>query len=1067
MSQPARKKQKTNNSFFNVADFEAGEAEEGPSDDEDWEDNIDEDVDEAELEKHRKDVEKRYYHRQERTLNPDIGRSHYDEQQDIIQRLQQKYVDVDNQSVAASEWNTSVGANVASTAYPHSVSQVPQASQVAPARHHVYHAGQSAVSDIVPGVLDPNLWLVPCLPGKERFAVEELLKKYFKYISHPKKLFIHTAFTTDTNTGYIYVEAFKEIHVRRACEDIPGLNTWKLRLVPRAEMTDALTIKSSGPQVKRGQWCRFMRGLYKGDLAQVYAIMDQGSRVILKVVPRIDYAKLSIMNSQQHEQQQQQRGSANFVRRARPPQKQFNKTEIAMYDDGSKAPINVHNEDLGTRIWRWRGKMYKNGCQLVPMPVNQVEFDVTAAPEEVQLLRSKTGDDEEDEDDDMDKVAAPIFQKSCQFVRGDTVKVIRGAMTNLIGEVLTTQPNPTDGKITVTVLPEHKDLNEAILFPSDELTKFFKVGCHVKVKRGKYKDETGLIIKVEQDENTSGANINNGDTAADADKAGEVIIFSDLTSRTIRVHINDITETSEVSTGRDVLGNYALYELVYLSRDVVGVIVSIQNGTFKILDNKDQIQTCRLPDIARHSRDDHAIALDIDNHPCRIGDVVIPQVGDFKSQRATVKHVYRSVLFLHTKSCTVNSGIFVCRSRLCRLAGGRLRMNSSVTQQGRSDTKNDRRLRILHNHRSSKDPWMHKTVKVKCGSFKGMIGIVCGCTDQKLHIELHAKCKKIQIKREDVKVINQDGSDIDDSAFNGNMRGPQHGGGGGNSRMNGRGSFGGGGGGGNWRGPNSQHNGHGRGNNMRSQYGARDMYRQAQTPLIGVQTPAYGDHMGAATPGMMGSQTPAMGSQTPGYGGVTPAYGASTPGGGDAWNVGGMTPAHNPQTPASPSYAAATPNSYHASPRAHSIGHASPRAQIQHRAPSDTENSHNSESEQTDLDRIMQQDPFYFIVENALLTYRGQQVVIKSVDKTNGVCSVALRGSMNEIYQSNVPMHLIEHTVPSDASNARVKVVFGKLAGDVGTLIGIDNDEAVVQLSATTDVAIIGKRMVVIYVDEE
>eukprot|EP01083_Nonionella_stella_P073308 198134_1 len=33
---------------------------------------------------------------------------------------------------------------------------------------------------------------------------------------------------------------------------------------------------------KCGQWCRFQRDVYKGDLAQVYAIMDQGSRVILR-----------------------------------------------------------------------------------------------------------------------------------------------------------------------------------------------------------------------------------------------------------------------------------------------------------------------------------------------------------------------------------------------------------------------------------------------------------------------------------------------------------------------------------------------------------------------------------------------------------------------------------------------------------------------------------------------------------------------------------------------------------------------------------------------------------------
>ena len=40
-----------------------------------------------------------------------------------------------------------------------------------------------------------------------------------------------------------------------------------------------------------------------------------------------------------------------------------------------------------------------------------------------------------------------------------------------------------------------------------------------------------------------------------------------------------------------------------------------------------------------------------------------------------------------------------------------------------------------------------------------------------------------------------------------------------------------------------------------------------------------------------------------------------------------------------------------------------------------------------------------------------------------------------------------------------------KLNGELGTLIGIDNDEAVVQLTATTEVNIIPKRFIVIYID--
>ncbi len=159
-------------------------------------------------------------------------------------------------------------------------------------------------------------------------------------------------------------------------------------------MVDALTIKAAGPQIKRGQWCRFQRGLYKGDLAQVYAILDQGSKVVLRVVPRIDYGKLSIMNAQNNNGNNNNKrgGIGAFVRRGRPPQKLFSRSEIEIYEESHKKPETILQDNiLQTRVIRWRGKKYKNGCHLVTVPVNQVEFDVTAAPEEVQLLRSKTG----------------------------------------------------------------------------------------------------------------------------------------------------------------------------------------------------------------------------------------------------------------------------------------------------------------------------------------------------------------------------------------------------------------------------------------------------------------------------------------------------------------------------------------------------------------------------------------------------------------------------------------------------------------------------------------------------
>ena len=47
------------------------------------------------------------------------------------------------------------------------------------------------------------------------------------------------------------------------------------------------------------------------------------------------------------------------------------------------------------------------------------------------------------------------------------------------------------------MLPRHEDLKDPLEFPVHELKKFFKMGDHVKVIAGTYEDDTGLIVRVE------------------------------------------------------------------------------------------------------------------------------------------------------------------------------------------------------------------------------------------------------------------------------------------------------------------------------------------------------------------------------------------------------------------------------------------------------------------------------------------------------------------------------------------------------------------------------------------
>lgn len=71
--------------------------------------------------------------------------------------------------------------------------------------------------------------------------------------------------------GYIYVEAYKQTHVKSAIEGIGNLRMglWNQQMVPIKEMTDVLKVVKEVTNLKPKSWVRLKRGLYKDDIAQV------------------------------------------------------------------------------------------------------------------------------------------------------------------------------------------------------------------------------------------------------------------------------------------------------------------------------------------------------------------------------------------------------------------------------------------------------------------------------------------------------------------------------------------------------------------------------------------------------------------------------------------------------------------------------------------------------------------------------------------------------------------------------------------------------------------------------
>lgn len=446
-------------------------------------------------------------------------------------------------------------------------------------------------------------------------------------------------------------------------------------------------------------------------------------------------------------------------------------------------------------------------------------------------------------------------------------------------------------------------------------------------------------------------------------------------------------------------------------------------------------------------------------------------MGDYKGQIATVKHIYRAVLFCQSRVCVINAGIFVIRSRLCRLAGGGGSDNNRNTRHIsfldsnllHKESKNSMKLRLLARHRASRDPWMNKTIKVIRGAWKGSYGIVKSCNDQKLRIELAAKMKTIELNREQVRVTNIDGSEVTRDNYGQDYKRRE-----------------------NYRNQRDRNRSTDDMNDSSADYNSFERGGNAETPLIGTQTPAYpsNEEYDGRTPAL-GANTPAYGNSTPGYGGMTPAYGANT--NNSVWNVGAMTPAVHQtmddggnQTPYSHAHTSVIYDNSNgrdyqnrrSESRSRDLSSASSVNYLQSQSAfggsssgvhsiDSTLSDSQSASESSTMEKAVSSDPLYFVWRKAVLLYRKQKCLVLNFDRGNNTAEVQMLDENDILNSSAINIVMSELKICQPNAESRVLVVSGPNQGCEGQLIGIDNDEAIVQIAHNAEVTIIRKSLVV------
>ena len=149
-------------------------------------------------------------------------------------------------------------------------------------------SGAARFQDLPDATRDPRLWLMKCKPNQEKMLCIQLMQKFLDSMHTDKPLQIKSAACTDIK-GYIYVEAYKEIHVREATA---GLNHlfYRITQVPVNEMTDVMRVRVDAKKkpLQRNSWVRVRRNdEYKDDLAQVVELDNDGTRARVRLIPRL------------------------------------------------------------------------------------------------------------------------------------------------------------------------------------------------------------------------------------------------------------------------------------------------------------------------------------------------------------------------------------------------------------------------------------------------------------------------------------------------------------------------------------------------------------------------------------------------------------------------------------------------------------------------------------------------------------------------------------------------------------------------------------------------------------
>jgi transcription elongation factor SPT5 len=91
------------------------------------------------------------------------------------------------------------------------------------------------------------------------------------------------------------------------------------------------------------------------------------------------------------------------------------------------------------------------------------------------------------------------------------------------------------------------------------------------------------------------------------------------------------------------------------------VIIKVDRDTFRVLDQNGEVRTIQPHQITNKRDSKRAVATDANGNSIQAGDTVIEKDGERRS--GTILHLYRQLVFLHSREYVQNFGVWVTRTR--------------------------------------------------------------------------------------------------------------------------------------------------------------------------------------------------------------------------------------------------------------------------------------------------------------------------------------------------------------------------------------------------------------------